>query len=536
MSQRPSQFSDWATTNPSNVVQPSASQIQTGYLPNQPLPAELLNWQFQNIGQFLRYFDGVSAANTTLSTVEPSIRLIGGGTWSFSLATGTLSWSDTAYFAYPGLPDASSSLPSGSVTIAPGAVAYVTANAPLVQRCTVTSGSKSLGDVASASDVQVGWQASGAGIPSGATVTAIDGAAGTVTLSAAATSTASNVPVSFAGSGVLTAQSSPMSSYVATANGVIFARATDNAVLVGVGTGQMHVADGEQKRLLRQGYGTTFMLTAGVGLTRGQAVYVSTGADGRTAGSLYPCDASAANGATRAKCQGVVYQTTAAGSPARVVSSGVLPLSGLTPGATYYLDPATPGALTATRPGGLLQYVVPVGQALSSASLLLPGSVPQAPRTLDSMLDHVTVQLGGTRFSSGYTAGAIQAVVQLVPSGSSAVAAAIYQTFDRYPYVTRFDCSTDAKPTGGTMSLSLQYQYDGTVLSGPYGSAGNGIATTATLVSHGFSTFAQTYAYDMRPNNFQLDPFTAYLGVASFSANQSTTVNCTYSMTLGYLP
>lgn len=44
---------------------------------------------------------------------------------------------------------------------------------------------------------------------------------------------------------------------------------------------------------------------------------------------------------------------------------------GLTPGAVYWLSPSTPGGLTSTAPVTLGEYLVSIGEALSSTSLLL---------------------------------------------------------------------------------------------------------------------------------------------------------------------
>lgn len=61
--------------------------------------------------------------------------------------------------------------------------------------------------------------------------------------------------------------------------------------------------------------------------------------------------------------------TTASGN---IQSDGVLDgFTGLTPGATYFLDPSTAGAITATVPTGSGHHVVKMGKALSATQLLI---------------------------------------------------------------------------------------------------------------------------------------------------------------------
>lgn len=64
--------------------------------------------------------------------------------------------------------------------------------------------------------------------------------------------------------------------------------------------------------------------------------------------------------------------TIANGAVGGYQSAGVLGgLSGLTAGAVYYLDPATPGGKTLTAPSTAGQYVVRLGIAASTTEMLI---------------------------------------------------------------------------------------------------------------------------------------------------------------------
>lgn len=61
-----------------------------------------------------------------------------------------------------------------------------------------------------------------------------------------------------------------------------------------------------------------------------------------------------------------------AGSTGPFLSDGVLAgLSGLTPGAVYYLSATTAGAITTIPPAAIGQYVTRIGRALSTTELLV---------------------------------------------------------------------------------------------------------------------------------------------------------------------
>lgn len=67
-----------------------------------------------------------------------------------------------------------------------------------------------------------------------------------------------------------------------------------------------------------------------------------------------------------------VSASTATTASGQFQSDGVLAgLTGLTAGATYYLSAATAGAMTVTPPSTTGQYVVRLGQALSTTEFLI---------------------------------------------------------------------------------------------------------------------------------------------------------------------
>lgn len=122
--------------------------------------------------------------------------------------------------------------------------------------------------------------------------------------------------------------------------------------------------------------------TAGENLTANDLVYMSVGNaggdTGRTAGSFYKVDAGHATlAAFRSYGIGFVQATVLSGASVTVQRNG--PLSGfvgLTAGVAYYANPSSAGAITATRPVTLNQYVVPVGFARSSTDIQINPAIP----------------------------------------------------------------------------------------------------------------------------------------------------------------
>lgn len=99
-------------------------------------------------------------------------------------------------------------------------------------------------------------------------------------------------------------------------------------------------------------------------VAKGQAVYVkSTGNLGLAAAGLI------AGLATEAKSATFATGYTAEGALDIADWTSALGTALLTPGSTYYLDPVTPGMLTATAPVTSGQHVVRVGKAMSTTLL-----------------------------------------------------------------------------------------------------------------------------------------------------------------------
>lgn len=79
-----------------------------------------------------------------------------------------------------------------------------------------------------------------------------------------------------------------------------------------------------------------------------------------------------ANASATADAIGFATATIANSAVGAYQTSGTLAgLTGLTAGATYYLDPSTPGAMTTTAPSVAGQFVVELGVAISSTEFMI---------------------------------------------------------------------------------------------------------------------------------------------------------------------
>jgi len=105
--------------------------------------------------------------------------------------------------------------------------------------------------------------------------------------------------------------------------------------------------------------------TAGETMTAGQAAYLSDGSGGLIAGRWYLADSDNTYSSTLPEVAFVVADVAAAASGTFRLSGRVTGLSGLTPGANYYVS-ATAGGITATAPSNSRF----VGQADSITSLI----------------------------------------------------------------------------------------------------------------------------------------------------------------------
>lgn len=86
------------------------------------------------------------------------------------------------------------------------------------------------------------------------------------------------------------------------------------------------------------------------------------------------------------KCKSIGFTSSnvADGQPAIVTNMGVITLSGLIPGATYFVGP-TAGTITATPTTGLDTCLIPIGEAISTTQLLLRNGMKMAQYELDTL-------------------------------------------------------------------------------------------------------------------------------------------------------
>lgn len=107
--------------------------------------------------------------------------------------------------------------------------------------------------------------------------------------------------------------------------------------------------------------------TAGEDIAAGEGVYLSDGSGGKTAGKWYKWDATNAYSSMTARL-GMAPASITTGAAGSIRLAGqVSGLAGLTEGATYYVDSATPGGLTLTAPA----YSCVAGTADSTTTLML---------------------------------------------------------------------------------------------------------------------------------------------------------------------
>lgn len=370
MANRPASYIRWVSDgSPSKVTQPPQAQLDSGWVPGEPIPAQYLNWLLMSADLWIQYLDQASTAGLSATAVQFSARMINAGPWSFVASTGALTFS-SFNIAYPGLVDTVNTVTAGTVTIADGQCAYVNVNLPQTLLATASSGSNILSNLQTMQGLVAGLGVNGPGIPANTTIQTVN--VDTVTLSAAATASASQQTFAFFQTGALTMQVATESSLALQKNTALLARRFGNVVAVGLNTAEMALRDGESKTIRNGGYGYVTSLVAGVALTDRQALYLSNGAGGRTAGAAYPCDTSAANGAARGQFFGFANGAAASGANVAIVCSGIMGgFSGLTAGSVYYVDPANPGALTTTKTVASGQFAMPVGIATSATTLMI---------------------------------------------------------------------------------------------------------------------------------------------------------------------
>lgn len=115
--------------------------------------------------------------------------------------------------------------------------------------------------------------------------------------------------------------------------------------------------------------------TAGEALTVGQAVYLSDGSGGKTAGQWYKADAANAYSSSAAVAVGMVPASISSAASGTIRLAGQMTgLSSLALGTTYYIG--TAGAVTATQPTN--SRIVGVADAVSSLVLNANPGIPNA--------------------------------------------------------------------------------------------------------------------------------------------------------------
>lgn len=371
MATKPSSYISWVPGGGSSIAQPTTAQSTTGWAAGQAPAFQHVNWLFYTLDQWVQWLDQQMNVDESLSGSNLiNSRLLGGGLWGFDAPSNTVSWSAAFMISYPSLDDSINSITSGSRTVTDGQCLYVNANIPFTTRANTITGSAVLYNVGNVAGISVGNRITGTGINPGSTVIAIGSS--TVTLSSNATSTTTQSSMTFSSTAAISVGTATWATFVPTANQIIFARRYGSSVYIGINTGQMVLRDCEYKSLLEEGYTGVISATAGQNIAKGQAVYLSVGSaagdTGRTIGQLYLCEASAvALTQYRSNCVGVATATVSTGASLLVATSGLID-TGSVPavGLTSYVNTASPGSLTTTKPTGEGQYVIAVGKSLGS--------------------------------------------------------------------------------------------------------------------------------------------------------------------------
>ena len=170
---KPPSYPLWTTGDASQVAAPTPAQAASGYTAGQRPAFQLLNWQFWQTGLWLSYLDSAVNGSSLTTSLDPLLRLLGGGQWSWNATTGVLAWSAPFVLQVPGLPDSANQMAAGSVMLSDGQVAYFTANVPFDATATTAAGSSELTQLSYELGVQVGQAVSGSGIAAGTTVVGV---------------------------------------------------------------------------------------------------------------------------------------------------------------------------------------------------------------------------------------------------------------------------------------------------------------------------------------------------------------------------
>lgn len=465
MPARPSEYLGWVPdSDPQKMSPPPASQRAAGVVPNEPLTAQHYNYCLNNLDQWVQYLDQNATTGMSSAAVLSGARLIDSSTWSFSATSGVLSWSAPFAIGFAGMPDSVNQVAAGSVTLADGDVAYVQANLPLFVSGTVTSGSNQLQNIATTQGISVGQGVSGPGLPSGTTVSSIG--ANVLTLSKNATSSQAVKLFAFYSTSTLSPAVSASASLAVSRNTIVLARRVGPGVLVGLGSTEATVRDGESKQIRNGGFNLLTSGVAGVAIADRKAVHIGTGSGGQTAGSFYLCDASVANGADRSTFAGFSLGAASAGGTIKVVAGGQLGgFSGLVPGAQYFVDTAAPGSITASRSSATGSYVVPVGMAISPTMLSVtnPGVAALArPTDLELSGALTAASIGAYAGTTSNTTLVLATGTNLLPSVTDAQS--LGTSSRRYVQVFAKTGTFDAVECPTFKSAAAGHTFDGDIL------------------------------------------------------------------------
>jgi hypothetical protein len=391
---------------------------------------------------------------TTVHDYTQSLRLIGGTNWSWNLGTSTLSWGATFYVAIPGLADSNNAITAAGVTLADGYVAYVTTDQPF----TITgdlNGTTTVENVSDMTNIAIGQTITGTYIPGSTTVVSLG--TNSFVISNAATQTATGQSLTL--SNTPTVSTAQESAWTPGPTDVMFARRHGSFVYVGIGAGQMKLHDMESKPLNGQGYGA--LISANVnnsgGLTAGQFVYLFNS-------SGLQCDLADATNSAKCQAIGCVMTAGAHNTTASIITEGLVTLfTSLVVGATYYLDPTTPGGLRATPPTDPGQYVVPLGVALSSTELYVSPAWARLADQQDSTYYVATETELAAAITATSSGGSIKAVASF-----TITAAHTFSDFTEFSGLgesTKLTLSSSGALTMGNKCKLSDLAFDTTALS-----------------------------------------------------------------------
>ncbi len=112
-----------------------------------------------------------------------------------------------------------------------------------------------------------------------------------------------------------------------------------------------------------------FAAVAAENLNQGDAVF-SRASDGKLEKAI------ANSTQDKARVCGFVETTSTAGNLVTCIVAGVTPISGLDPGDSYFLSASSAGAIVKTPPSSSGHFVTRVGEAVTSASLVVRTEAP----------------------------------------------------------------------------------------------------------------------------------------------------------------